>query len=121
MIAAQKTTQSLGLELAEEQIQKAGMYLFHYGLGMGWAPTYTFLRRWTNLKPIPAGLLTGAAMSVLVDEGLTSLLGFSAPNRSYPLVMHLRRFAAHLAFGLGVAGTAEAIYWLGSSAAPIGE
>ena len=52
-------------------------------------------------------------MSILVGEGLTPLLGFSAPNRAYPLVTHLRGFAAHLAFGLGVAGTAEAVYWLG--------
>jgi len=48
---------------------------------------------------------------------MTPLLGFSAPNRAYPLVTHLRGFAAHLAFGLGVAGTVEAIYWLGGNGA----
>ncbi len=51
-------------------------------------------------------------MSLVVDEGMTPLLGFSAWNRAYPLATHLRGFAAHLAFGLGVAVTAEAIYWL---------
>ena len=56
---------------------------------------------------------TGAVMSLVVDEGMTPLLGFSAPNRAYPLVTHLWGSAAHLAFGLGVAGSAEAIYWLG--------
>jgi hypothetical protein len=89
------------------------MYLFHYGLGMSWGPPYTLLRRETNLGPVSAGLLVGAAMSLLVDEGMTPLLGFSAPNRDYPLVTHLRGVAAHLAFGLGVAGTAETLYWLG--------
>jgi uncharacterized membrane protein YagU involved in acid resistance len=89
------------------------MYGFHYGLGMGWGSTYTFLRRWTDLNPVSAGLLSGAAMSLLVDEGMTPLLGFSAPNREYPLSTHLRGFAAHLAFGLGVAVTAETLYWLG--------
>jgi hypothetical protein len=44
-IAARKTTQALGIELSEEQIQMLAMYGFHYGLGMGWGPTYTFLRR----------------------------------------------------------------------------
>ncbi len=112
-IAARKTTEALGMKLSEEQIQMLAMYVFHYGLGMGWGPPYAFLRRWTDLNPISAGLLTGAAMSLLVDEGMTPLLGFSAPNRDYPLATHLRGFAAHLAFGLGVAGTVETIRWLG--------
>ena len=113
IVAARKTIQRMGLELSEEQVQMLGMYLFHYGLGMSWGVPYTFLRRWTDLNPVSGGLLTGTVMSLVVDEGLTPLLSFSAPNRDYPLVTHLRGFAAHLAFGLGVAGTAEAIYWLG--------
>ncbi len=113
LIAARKTTEGLGMELSEEQLQKVATYVFHYGLGMGWGPPYAFLRRRTDLGPVSAGLLTGALMSLIVDEGMTPLFGFSAPNRDYPLVTHLRGFAAHLAFGLGVAGTVEAIYWLG--------
>jgi hypothetical protein len=103
------------MELSDEQLQKVATYVFHYGLGMGWGPPYAFLRRRTDLGLVPAGLLTGAAMSLLVDEGMTPLLGFGAPNRDYSLATHLRGFAAHLAFGLGVAATAEAIYWLGSN------
>ncbi len=113
VIAARKTTEAFGIELSEEQIQALATYGFHYGLGMGWGPTYAFLRTWTDLDPVSAGLLSGALMSLIVDEGMTPLLGFSAPNRDYPLSTHLRGFAAHLVFGLGVAGTAEAIYWLG--------
>ena len=116
VIAARKTADLLGLDLSEEQIQTLGMYGFHYGLGVSWGPVYTFLRWWTDLNPIVAGLLMGAAMSLVVDEGMTPLLGFSAPNRDYPLVTHLRGFAAHLAFGLGVAGTAETLSWLGRNA-----
>ncbi len=114
-IAARKTTEALGIELSEEQIQALATYGFHYGLGMGWGPTYAFLRRRTNLDPVSAGLLSGALMSLIVDEGMTPLLGFSAPNRDYPLSTHLRGFAAHLAFGLGVAATAETIRLLGSN------
>ena len=113
IVAARKTTQALGLELSEEQVQNVGMYVFHYGLGLGWGPMYTVLRRWTDLGPIQAGLLTGAVQSLLVDEGLTPLLGFSAPNRDYPLATHLRGVAAHLAYGLGIAVTAVTLYWLG--------
>ena len=115
LIAARKTTEALGIELSEEHLEKVATYLFHYGLGMSWGPPYAFLRRWTNLDPISAGLLTGAVMSLLVDETMTPFLGFSAPNRAYPLATHLRGFAAHLAFGLGVAATVEAIYWLGGN------
>ncbi len=114
LIAARKITEALGIELSDEQLQMLAMYGFHYGLGMSWGPVYAFLRRWTDLNPVSAGLLTGAVMSLLVDETMTPLLGFSAPNRAYPLVTHLRGFAAHLAFGLGVAGTAETMRWLGS-------
>lgn len=117
ILAARKTTQWLGLDLSEEQIQMIGLYLFHYGLGMSWGAVYTLVRRRTGLDPIPAGLLTGAAMSLLVDEGMTPLLGFSAPNRDYPLTTHLRGFVAHLVFGLGVAATAETLCWLGRNGA----
>jgi hypothetical protein len=110
-IAAGKTADLLGVHLDEERLEKAGM-AFHYGLGMSWGPAYTFLRRSTRLSPVSAALLSGAAMSLLVDEGVTPLLGFSAPNRAYPLVTHLRGFLAHLAFGLGVAVTAEGLYRL---------
>lgn len=82
-----------------------------------WGAVYMLLRRRTDLSPMPAGLLVGTAMSLLVDEGMTPLLGFTAPNRDYPLVTRLRGFVAHLVFGLGTAGTAETIYWLGRNGA----
>lgn len=116
-IAARKTTEALGLNLSEKQLRYVATYGFHYGLGMSWGVAYPFLRQTTSLGPAASGLLLGAKMSLVVDEGLTPLLGFSAPNRDYPLFTHLRGFAAHLAFGLGVTATIEAIRWLGSNAA----
>ncbi len=56
----------------------------HFGLGMGWAPLYALIRRRWRTPPVPTALGSGAVMTVLVDEGLTPLLGFSAPNRNYP-------------------------------------
>ncbi len=103
----------MGIELSEDNIQKLAIYGFHYGLGVGWGPTCTLLRRWTSLNLVSAGLLSGATMSLLVDEGMTPFMGFSAHNRDYPLATHLRGFVAHLVFGLGVAATAETLYWLG--------
>jgi len=111
-IAAKKTLGLLGIQPNEQQLTYAGL-AFHYGLGMSWGPVYLALRRLTGWSAPVAGLATGAAMSLLVDEGMTPLLGFSAPNRAYPLVTHLRGVTAHLVFGLGVALTAETIRWLG--------
>ena len=85
---------------------KASLAL-HYGLAVSWAPMYPILRRSARCSPVLAGRATGAAMSVIADELMTSAFGFSAPNLDYPAVTHARGFAAHLAFGLAVAATIE--------------
>jgi hypothetical protein len=46
-------------------------------------------------------------MSLVADEMVTPALGFSAPDRDYPLSTHLRGLVAHLVFGLGVAAVTE--------------
>ncbi len=83
---------------------------FHYGLAIQWAALYPLLRRRTSLSPLTAGLATGGAMSVIADELMTPAFGFSAPNLEYPLVTHVRGFAAHLAFGVAVAAVFEAVW-----------
>jgi hypothetical protein len=110
-IAAEKTARWLGLKLDDKQMQKAAM-AFHYGLAISWAPLYALLRRRWRLRPVPAGLTTGSAMSLIADELVTPALGFSAPNRAYPLVTHLRGYVAHLVFGLAVAGVTETTWCL---------
>lgn len=107
-IAARKTAAILGITLADERAERIGM-LFHYGLGAGGGVLYAVLRRTTGMHPLSAGLLTGAAISLVFDEGLTPALGFSAPNDQYPLVTHARGFAAHLVYGLSLAVAAEVI------------
>lgn len=106
-IAARTTADPLGVTLTDKQHGRLALAV-HYGLAVQWAALYPLLRRRTALGPAAAGLLTGAAMSVVADEIMTPSLGFSAPNRAYPLSTHLRGIAAHLVFGLGVAATTEA-------------
>jgi hypothetical protein len=65
--------------------ERAGM-TFHHGLAMNWAP------------PVRAG-----PMSVAYPA-----LGYSAPNRAYPTVTHLRALLAHLAFSAAAATVTEA-------------
>lgn len=110
-IAAEKLTALAGLDLSEQQLDRAAPG-FHFGLAISWAPLYGLLRRTTRMPPIPAGLATGAAMSVLADELMTPALGFSAPNLDYPLATHLRGVAAHLVFGLAVAAVTETAWSL---------
>jgi uncharacterized membrane protein YagU involved in acid resistance len=110
-IAAQKITGALGMDLEGKALERASMAM-HYGLALSWSPLYVLLRRKTAMTAVGAGLVTGTAMSLIADEGMTPLFGFSAPNKAYPLVTHLRGFVAHLAFGLAVAGTTETAWAL---------
>ncbi|QJY51129.1 DUF1440 domain-containing protein [Pseudonocardia broussonetiae] len=110
-IAAEKLTTLAGLDLSDQQLDQVALGL-HYGLAISWAPLYGLLRRTTRMRPIPAGLATGAAMSVLADELMTPAFGFSAPNLDYPLATHLRGAAAHLVFGLAVAAVTETAWSL---------
>lgn len=115
-IAAEKTTKLLGLALPDPVLDKLALG-FHYGVAVSWAPLYALLRRGTTLGPVTTGVVTGASMALIVDEGLTPALGLSAPNRAYPLATHVRGVAAHLVFGLTVAALTEAAWTLCRTAA----
>lgn len=106
-IVAQKIIKVLGFSPAESRLDRLSLAL-HYGLALSWAPLYPLLRRRTGWSPPVAGLVTGAAMSVVADELMTPAFGFSAPSLDYPLTTHARGIAAHLVFGLAVGATVEA-------------
>lgn len=110
-IAAQKSAEALGFDLNEKQSMRAAMVI-HYGLGVAWGPVYSLLRRYSQLEPLGAGFVTGATMSLIVDEALTPAFGFSAPSHDYPALTHVRGFANHLVYGAVAALTAETIYRL---------
>ncbi|MCA1694029.1 MAG: hypothetical protein LC749_04475, partial [Actinobacteria bacterium] len=67
------------------------------------------LRRHGGLGPFGAGLVTGAAMSLVLDEGVVPALGLSAANRDYPAFTHVRGFLAHLVYGAAAALAAEGL------------
>ena len=113
-MAAEAMAEGLGYRLDEEARERAGVAV-HYGLGAIWGTLYGLLRR-QGLGPVGAGLLTGASLSLVVDEGVAPALGFSAPNRDYPLLTHVRGFANHLAYGAAVALVAETAYRLTGTA-----
>lgn len=96
-VLAEKVDRLLGLQLKPDAIESLGMWL-HYAIGAtgGLAALALRARGW---KGIRAGLATGVAMSVAVDEGLNYLLGLAAPPGSWPWQAHARGFAAHLVYG----------------------
>ena len=108
-VAARRIAERLGRPLDEGRLRPVAKAV-HYGLGMAWGPVYCLLRRHGGMRPLGAGLVAGAALSLVVDEGLTPALGLSAPNRAYPAATHLRGFLAHLVWGAAAALAAEAIY-----------
>src|SRR3954464_3418512 len=110
-VAASRMAEGLGYPLDEQERELAGCAV-HYGLGMAWGPMYGLLRRHGGMQPLGAGALTGTTLSLIVDEGLAPALGFSAPNRDYPALTHVRGLLNHLAYGAAVAVTAEVLYRL---------
>lgn len=110
-IAAQKTAAQVEVDLGGERLDKISMAV-HYGLGLARRPVYGFLRHFSGMQPLGAGVATGATMSLIIDEALTPALGYSASSRDYPTATHIRGLVAHLLFGLVVGLSAEALYRL---------
>ncbi len=118
-VAARKIAERLGRPADDRRLAPAAKAA-HYGLGMAWGPVYCLLRRRGGMRPLGAGLAAGAALSLVVDEGLTPALGLSAPNRAYPAATHARGFLAHLVWGAAAALAAEAIYHaIGTAPGPV--
>ena len=110
-VAASQMAEGLGYPLDEHKRELAGSAV-HYGLGIAWGPVYGLLRRHGGMKPLAAGALTGASLSLILDEVLVPALNFSAPNSAYPALTHVRGLLNHLAYGAVVAVTAESLYRL---------
>jgi hypothetical protein len=110
-VAAENVTRAVGLRLSERQLDRAGL-LLHYGLGVGRAPLYPLLRRRWRLADPLAGVASGLALFVVVDEGLNPILGSSAAPQAYLVASHLRGLVGHLTYGLALAAAVEAAWLL---------
>ena len=108
LVAAQKAAGALGVVLSRREEELWGTAI-HFAIGTSWGPVYTLLRRYGGLQPVTAGLLSGVAMSLALDEGLVPALGLSAPNQHYPALTRARGFVAHLVYGAAVALAAEGL------------
>jgi uncharacterized membrane protein YagU involved in acid resistance len=113
-IAAKELREQTGVRIGQDYVERSASAI-HYVTGATWAPVYGLLRRYSGMTPIGAALVTGASMSLIVDEAVTPAMGFSAPSREYPAATHIRGFLAHLAFGAVVAAATEPLYRLTNS------
>ncbi|HEX7048177.1 MAG TPA: hypothetical protein VF275_11465 [Gammaproteobacteria bacterium] len=104
--AARKLLECVEEEPPEQQRQlvKKGI---HFGLGAGWGPLYCWLRRHANMPPAAAAVTSGAALSLVVDETLNSLLRITPPPRAYPASTHVRGLLTHVVWGLVCGAVAE--------------
>jgi uncharacterized membrane protein YagU involved in acid resistance len=114
LVAARRTADLLDLPADRRRLLRLKQ-LIHYGLGAGWGTVYALVRRSSRLRPAGAGVLSGAGLSLLVDEALCPALGLSAPARCYPASSHLRGFLTHLVYGLSLAASAELLHRMAAS------
>ncbi|MCA1703341.1 MAG: DUF1440 domain-containing protein [Actinobacteria bacterium] len=87
----------VGTELDDERLEKLGM-LSHYAFGAAGGPAAVLLTR-LGLSPLRAGLAVAIAMEVVVDEGMNTVFGLTAPPREWPWQAHARGVAAHAVYG----------------------
>ncbi|CAN5716606.1 hypothetical protein BH23GEM5_BH23GEM5_23920 [soil metagenome] len=69
-------------------------------MGIGAGVLYSVLRRRIPAARAGHGLAYGAAFSLVMDEGLTPMLGFVPGPGALPWQTHARGFIGHLVFGV---------------------
>lgn len=69
--------------------------------GAAGGPAALLLTR-LGTSPLRAGLAVATAMEVLVDEGMNTLLGLTAPPREWPWQARVRGVAAHIVYGVAL-------------------
>ncbi|HYD87188.1 MAG TPA: hypothetical protein VEA80_06925 [Vitreimonas sp.] len=72
----------------------------HYGMGVSAALPYAALRRRFPWLSAGYGSAFGAALFLLQDEGLNTVIGLAAKPQDYHWRTHARGLVAHVAFGV---------------------
>ena len=96
MASARKLAGLIGAEPTDEQTGTIAATM-HQGLGQLYGVVAASLTR-RGVPPVQAGLASGVAGFLLVDE-LANSLFFTPPPQAYPVESHLRGVVGHLTFG----------------------
>lgn len=76
-----------------------GGTMLQWGMGVGAGVVYAAKRQHLPGRGVRRGLLYGAAFSLIVDEGVTPLLGLASGPRPFPWQTHARGLVGHLVYG----------------------
>lgn len=98
-VLAAKSVRWIGTSLSDEERQRWGTIL-QWTMGIGGGMLYAALRSRIPAVRAGHGLAYGAAFSLVVDEGLTPLLGFAPGPTAFPWQTHARGLIGHLVFGV---------------------
>jgi hypothetical protein len=109
-VVGKKLAGLAGRDVTDAQAARISLIL-HRSLGVVYGMAAAALVR-AGVRPFQAGLVTGAAAFLLVDEGLTS--AFAPPLRAYPVESHLRGVVGHLTFGATTGAMLVVARWLGA-------
>ena len=96
LASARKLAGLVGAEPTDEQAGQLAAAL-HQSLGQGYGVAAATLAA-GGVSPLTAGVATGMAGFLLVDEAANSLF-FTPPPQAYPVESHLRGAVGHLALG----------------------
>ena len=96
LASARKLAGLIGAEPTDDQAGTIAQAM-HQSLGQGYGVVAAALTR-RGVPPLAAGVASGAAGFVLVDE-LANGLFFTPPPQAYPVESHLRGLVGHLTLG----------------------
>jgi hypothetical protein len=96
---------TLGRDVTDEEAERIG-WVIHRVLGVVYGTAAAALAR-AGVSPMRAGIATGAAAFVLVDEGFMSAF-VTPPPWAYLVESHVRGIVGHLAYG-GAVGVMLAV------------
>ena len=111
VLVGRKLARLVGRDVSDEGAFKIGS-LVHRSLGMTYGMAAAALAR-KGVAPLVAGVATGAAAFVVVDEAFLSAF-FTPPPRAYPIESHLRGVVGHLAYGAAAGAMLSAAHRLGA-------
>ena len=97
-VVAETLAGLVGVSLSAGKRRRAGKAL-QWVMGIGAGAAYGGVRSRLPGSGVRRGLLYGAAFSLVVDEGLTPLLGFAPGPSAFPWQNHARCVVGHLAYG----------------------
>jgi hypothetical protein len=97
-VAADRTAKLTGHTLTAGQRRRTGLWI-HWGLGIGAAILYAFIRTPIADPGIVHGLIFGFVFWLLMDETMVPLLRLTPGPTAFPWQTHLRGLVGHLVFG----------------------